>query len=378
MPVAVPPPPTPRKRHPLLTNETDAQSARVGLLLTLLVWPALLWVLSVVVAHFGNDASRYAFTPRPKPSFNIEMAPDQFIMPQKPEEAPPPPPDRFIETNPDAPENTPDKTRNFSDRNQQVAQETPATITGSDLPSTQGKKDFESNQIVDGRLSAPELTDTPPPPPPSELMKALREEQLQRERNPLPGDDKKVGESDSGYGFNLGKIPENTENIPERIDGDKRAPLIVAAQQATMAQPRVDPLRPQPRPRLERKVRPAVLAERIEGTSNIGITGADARWSQYGEYLKRLVDSVQIEWERILANAKAYPPQGSTVKVRFRLESVEGQVSEIIEVEGNAGNQGTRACVSAITSRAPYGKWTDDMLAVLGESQELTFTFLYQ
>ncbi|MDX2186847.1 MAG: hypothetical protein SFV32_07945 [Opitutaceae bacterium] len=333
--------------------------------------------MSLAVSHFGTEGARRPFTPRPKPVFSIEVNSEDFLVPER-QNSESPPPDRFIETNPDAPENVPDATRNFSDRNQQVAQEKPADIIGSDLPSSEGKKDFESNQIVSGSLSQPEEAAPPPPPPPSELMKALREEQLQRERNPLPGDEKSVGDNETGYGFNLGKIPDNVEDIPNRIEGDKRAPLIVGAPQATVEQSRIDPQRPLPRPRLERKVRPAVLAERVEGTSNIGITGADARWSQYGEYLKRLVDSVQIEWERILGTMKAYPPPGSSVKVRFRLESTEGFVSEIIEVEGNAGNQGNRACVSAITSRAPYGKWTEDMLAVLGESQELTFTFYYQ
>ena len=36
------------------------------------------------------------------------------------------------------------------------------------------------------------------------------------------------------------------------------------------------------------------------------------------------------------------------------------------------------ACVSAITDRAPYGPWTDDMKAMLGSQQEMTFTFYYQ
>jgi hypothetical protein len=47
-------------------------------------------------------------------------------------------------------------------------------------------------------------------------------------------------------------------------------------------------------------------------------------------------------------------------------------------VEGTAGNQAEKACAAAITARAPYGPWTDDMIAVLGEEQELTFVFYYQ
>jgi len=34
--------------------------------------------------------------------------------------------------------------------------------------------------------------------------------------------------------------------------------------------------------------------------------------------------------------------------------------------------------VSAITERAPYGEWSEDMIALLGKEQELTFTFHYQ
>jgi hypothetical protein len=63
--------------------------------------------------------------------------------------------------------------------------------------------------------------------------------------------------------------------------------------------------------------------------------------------------------------------------VKFIL-SQEGAVSEIVSVKGSGGTQYERICVSGITLRAPYGKWTDDMIAVLGASQELTFTFYIQ
>jgi len=34
--------------------------------------------------------------------------------------------------------------------------------------------------------------------------------------------------------------------------------------------------------------------------------------------------------------------------------------------------------VSAITDTAPYGDWTDDMIAILGNEQSLTFVFYYE
>jgi hypothetical protein len=64
--------------------------------------------------------------------------------------------------------------------------------------------------------------------------------------------------------------------------------------------------------------------------------------------------------------------------VKFRLDRT-GSIAEIISVgPSTVADQASRACVSAITSRAPYGNWTDDMVQVLGESQELTFSFYYQ
>ena len=34
--------------------------------------------------------------------------------------------------------------------------------------------------------------------------------------------------------------------------------------------------------------------------------------------------------------------------------------------------------MSAITDARPTDQWTDDMIAVLGTQQEMTFTFYYQ
>ena len=34
--------------------------------------------------------------------------------------------------------------------------------------------------------------------------------------------------------------------------------------------------------------------------------------------------------------------------------------------------------MSAITTPAPYGAWSEDMVSVLGNEQEMTFLFFYQ
>lgn len=47
-------------------------------------------------------------------------------------------------------------------------------------------------------------------------------------------------------------------------------------------------------------MRPAIFSENRSGFRNIGPAAVDARWSDPGDYLQLMIESVQIEWERIL------------------------------------------------------------------------------
>ncbi len=125
------------------------------------------------------------------------------------------------------------------------------------------------------------------------------------------------------------------------------------------------------------RARPAIFADNKFGTMNIQPTAADAKWSNYGVYLQRMLETVQIQWDRILLSSTLYPPSGTTVTVKFRMNS-DGKIAAIVDVKNTPNEQGKEACISAITARSPYGKWSDDMIAVLGDSQEMTFTFYYQ
>ena len=349
--------------------DPESRSTIIGVM-GVLVIHILLWLLAPYFLRL--DAGAIANRPHAAPrEFSIELAPETFAKaPPKP-----PPPSKFVETNPDAPENTPDKTENFSDRNQQVAQEKPTPDGRSDRPAIDGKKDFQNNQIVSGQLSKPvELMEAFPPvevAPPEPVVTTPKAEQ-----NPLTGFEKKEGETKESFGSNITKIPDNTRPVPNRVEGAKDVPLIEGA---TAMQPSIDPKRPRARPQVvkQQQVRPAILAENKFGTSNIGPVAYDAKWSSYGSYLQRLIEAVQFQWERILIEGKTYPPSGTTVSVKFILDS-EGRIARIVDVENHSTEQGRNACISGITDRAPYGPWTDDMKAVLGEQQELTFSFYYQ
>jgi hypothetical protein len=298
--------------------------------------------------------------------FDIEIAPEAFTPLPKP-----PPPNKYVEANPNAPDLVPDKTNNFSSKNQQLAQEKPQLDQHNDKPKLEGKKDIESNQTVSGQLTKPQ--DSVPmvktEATPSKTMTAPKQAQ-----DPLAGFEK-LKESSDGIGSNVGKVPDVTKPALDKVDGAKNAPLVEGA---TSMEPAIDPHKPRARPVLEQThTRPAVFEENDFGTSNIGPVAYSAKWSSYGAYLHKMMEAIQIQWDRILIDSRTEPPAGSYVTVKFTMDS-KGKITQILEVESTSSEQGKESCITAITMTAPYGDWTDDMIAVLGTSQDLTFRFYYE
>jgi len=354
-------------------DEVDTKSLIQGVILAAIVWPLLVCLLWLGTRHLGNHSQALAFKSRPKPTFDIQLSPDEFIMPRKPK-APPP---KFVETNPDAPENMPDNTTNFAAQNQQAAQEKPKLDSKGDHAATEGKKDFESTQIVTGQLTPP--TDAPPPEPPPtpEIAKAIEKAaEARKAENPLPGFEKREGPSLEGYGMNKAPATDKATAVPEKVEGVKDAPTTVG--DLSPSQIAVDPRKPQPRPILAKqpRTRPAIFAEDLVGTKNIGPAGYDAKWSNYGAYLQRLLDTVQMQFDKLVENSGVYPPTGTVVTIKFRMDKT-GAIAEIISVESTGGSQAASLCTTAITARSPYGLWSDDMIAMLGESQDFVWKFYY-
>lgn len=354
-------------------DEIDSKSLIQGVVLAAIVWPLLVLLLWLGTRQLGNQSQALAFKPRAKPTFDIQLSPDEFLMPRKPK-APPP---KFVETNPDAPENMPDNTSNFAAQNQQAAQEKPNPNSNGDHAATEGKKDFESTQIVTGQLTPPTEAPPPEPPPTPEIAKAIEKAaEARKAENPLPGFEKREGPSLEGYGMNKAPATDKATAVPEKIEGAKDAPTTVG--DLSPSQVVVDPRKPQPRPILAKqpRTRPAIFAEDLVGTRNIGPAGYDARWSNYGAYLQRLLDTVQMQFDKLVENSGVYPPTGTVVTIKFRMDKT-GAISEIVSVESTGGSQAASLCTTAITARSPYGVWTDDMVAMLGETQEFIWKFYY-
>jgi len=346
-------------------SDPESRSVVIGLIAVVVVHLVLFLVAPYLLRTDAlRTAERKIAAPR---QFNIEIAPDAFAQPPPK----PPPPNKYIEANPNAPDKVPDNTTNFSSQNQVLAQEKPQPDQHNDKPKLDGKKDIQSNQTVSGQLTKPQES-VPVVPTISLPMKT--QTAPKQAQDPLAGYEK-MKEGEDGFGSNIGKNPDVSKPMPNKIDGAKNAPLVEGAESTL---PAIDPKKPRARPVLEQiHTRPAIFEDNQFGTSNIGPVAVSAKWSNYGAYLHKMIEAIQIQWDRILIESRTEPPSNTYVTVKFTMDS-KGRITEILDVESTSSEQGKQSCLTAITMTAPYGDWTDDMIAVLGTSQELTFQFYYQ
>ena len=360
-------PATEKKRYwlPGLSEDPDKRSIQVGLIWTILIH-LLLFLLAPQLFRTEFTPGRFVQPGTTANTYDIQLTP---LPPAPPA---PPKPLRFVETNPEANNNIPDNTENFGAQNQQAAQPVPDKNSTLRMPKTEGKKDFQNDsQIVTGQLQKPDLT---PPAPPAQQQQTTtaQSETHPKEQVPLPGFIKSQGDNPEAYGTEAVKLPQPSTGAEKYVEGDRNSPNATGVGAKAAQLVRQQPL---PRPRLA-QVRPGILQERPVGVSNAGTIGVDAHFSQFGDYLQQLIETVQVQWDGILSHSAILPKSSSHVTITFRINS-QGQIAEILKVEGDAGEFGTGAALSAIRDPAPYRPWTKEMVAILGDDQVITFSFYY-
>lgn len=358
---------------PVAVFEKDPgyRSITIGLVCTLLFHFLLVWLAPEFAfqkfsgVHSGINVSRS----KSGKSFDFELA-----QPAPKERDP----FKFVETNSAAPENIPDKTENFSNRNQQTAQEVAAKEKDPEnRPSVKGQDVIKNDTaIVSGDLAPPQLPSAPSTDVTKDEALDRVEQKARAEQVPLSGFEKTEGKSEDGIATNIAQSKRPSTRAEQEQEGapDAKDPTggLVAVVQSNHAQPKE-------RPRLASVSlnRATPLTTRVTGSGNVGIIGRDARWSEYGEYLNELLEIVQTQWYRILEESRVSPPRGSHVVITFKINT-KGE-TDIVKVEdADSGKQGVFSCQNAITYPQPYRKWSAQMIAVLGESQELTISFYYQ
>lgn len=350
-----------------LTEEERKNPIVIGVVCTVLFHVLLVIVAQMIpMGSLGGTGLNPGANKKPREKvfdINLERLPEAEVRPDKM---------KYVETNPDAPANEPDKTINVSNRNQQTAQEVAATeIDPEKRPSIKGDDRMEGNEaIVAGDHAKPQDAAAAAMSADQQAEERI-EQQARAEQVPLSGTDQSEGKSEDGIASSISKHDAKSNEAKEYLEGAKDGKGADGGMTNIVQSSKPQP---KPRPKLT-QARQNVLSNRIAGTSNVGPIGRDARWSEYGEYMNELTEIIQAQWYSILEESKISPSSGSNVDVTFKLNS-DGEVT-VIKVEDTAGKPGTYACLNAIQERQPYRKWTDQMIAVLGKEQTITYRFYY-
>lgn len=283
------------------------------------------------------------------------------------------PEEDFILTNPDVPSNPPDETDFFSNRDQQAAQEEKTDEGDRSLPEVEGEEPEPTQNIVSGENL--ELT----PEEWSEIFERGWETGLEMSDLPerlIPGFEEVESEEglevpvteeegpdleeDPIIGVEIGAGEEKKDSLEIADSGDQESDRIV----------------PRPRPRLPQAAHDLV-GERKGAAPRTGPIAVDANFSEYGDYLARMLDVIVRQWYFLAWESLPSGEAGTVVSVSF-LVGADGRIRELEVVETSAGLIATLICQDAVESRQPYGEWTPEMREVLGEEQTVRIRFHYR
>jgi hypothetical protein len=354
-------------------------------------WPVILGLVGTIVFHvlayfvadrhlFGLGSASVELVPNDVATLRDKYEKQEltFLLA---DDTPPVRPMRFVEVNPDAPDNDPGKTDNYGARNQQAAQPVPGN-DHSDRGKTTGELE-NSTAVVTGSRE-----------PPAEAVPlagvngqngtgmqavVVGDPTQPMASEPLPGFEKITGDNPDGIGTNIGKAlsgkTDDEKHQDGKKDGDKSGRQMIAVSGGGVAGAPGHPA-PRARPKLQ-NVRPSVLANQPLSASNAGATAVNSRLSEAGVWWDEFISTVDAQFQKLAEDMTARPPSHSVVVVRFTVNTM-GEV-RILNVEGEeaAGRAATYMCLDAVRARAPYRPWTQDMINMFGNEEEVVFSFYF-
>ncbi|HKK17960.1 MAG TPA: hypothetical protein VJ952_04690 [Opitutales bacterium] len=298
---------------------------------------------------------------------------------------------RYVEANPEAPENEPDRSDQYSFRAQQAADDNPLADSANQ-PTVEGEA--ESMKVVQGQLQQ-----TPPIPPgvysptakPGEgegTQGGKQGAEAQPKAAPaqaLPAPDfirqKPVAEEGPGSST---EMAGEAQQVHEQPDPDApidvyRTPNQVQTQNQTgdgdggAAEAR--PM-PRERPRLAPELITGPLLKSESSASRRGKLAIDATFSEFGEYEQQFYAAIQTGWYQEIEFFQPIDTE-TRVHVRFRIKA-DGTVDKVEAVQTTASKIATVICETAISKRSPFRPWTEEMVRVFGQERWINVVFNYR
>ncbi|HTB63732.1 MAG TPA: hypothetical protein VK737_09090 [Opitutales bacterium] len=292
---------------------------------------------------------------------------------------------RYVEVNPNAPDSQPVATHNISNRDQSAAQPTPDPNGQSDMPATNGTI-ANAPKIVSGDIQKPAPPPTPAPKPEASTARAAPPptapppSQIAMNTPSLPGtisQSNGEGVMISDHSSDITSPTQTLQNLPNDTTAQKNYQLPSGPLTPQTVAASADAATPQDRPTAEIKTHSGPINKNSKNAHSIGVEASDAMKTNYGTYLALMYEAIGQEWDNECAKYSFdVRDDGSAVQVEFILNS-KGEVVEAQVEDSNATAGATSLCLNAIKLSAPYGVWTPDMVALLGEQQQIKVTFFY-
>ncbi|MBC2593921.1 hypothetical protein H5P28_06565 [Ruficoccus amylovorans] len=404
----LPPPRRKPSEWPRWDRESDFDrrayrtSVTVGLAVTVIFHLMLIYVVPWPDVNFEE-----AQPEPPNPPMEVELV-----------EAPPEP-ERFVETNPNVIEEKPKDTQNYAAQDQVAAQEQPDTTQDSEIPKIDGEIP-DSQKIVTGDLSeesspppvpvglpdaqpaqqqpdqqaqpteqAQEQVETPTPEPQEQAQpveqpaESEATETPQQEAPKMPEQEAVEDEGTpsiekAGEAEKVAEKPEEKTVEPAPSPRPQREISVMMEEVAPSQQAQQGELTPRPRPRINFKVPPGPLMQNPVSASRMGALAIDANFSEFGAYQQRMMEAISAQWNLLGRQFNyASADYGTKVVTEYKLNR-DGQVSDLKVIFSSASRPATLLVQDAILSRAPFGAWTKEMVAMLGEDQTIRITFFYR
>ena len=106
--------------------------------------------------------------------------------------------------------------------------------------------------------------------------------------------------------------------------------------------------------------------------------GVGAGWDRYVEYIHRMADAIQSNWAETAALEKTDLSLPEDIAVNVVINR-QGEVTKIVGLEDAPAlsEPARQALTKALSDRAPYGHWPEEMVQSLGKEREVAVEFYF-
>ena len=277
---------------------------------------------------------------------------------------------KFVESNPNVPENPPDEVKQFSFRDQQAAQ--PEIKEFTPLKKTPKiDSNVNSPKIIKGKKKQrKELSSSPPPPLSSSPNNKIKLP------TKLISSKAEIEKADNETGSYSKKRLKPGKDIEESI----LASITNNSSQPNRAKRNSQQVRPKTRPKLSPDLIHGPLMKSTTSAPRTGQIAIECRLHPYGVYIQEMLQSIEEQWNQLAKGSFHYLQRDrlpGRITLRFKLEAT-GTISNLVRIDNEGYSLAAELCRQAIASRVPFGEWSEKMIQDFGQSDQITINFKYQ